>query len=103
MIEEKHRGHEAMHAEMILILFVAALVAQVVLVLWKLQHKKSYHVSAVYSSHCVYNPLIFLDSYLIWYVGDSPIYFSEGGVLEDDMCVDCVFCYHFVCHIQGNS
>ena len=45
MIEEKHRGHEAMHAEMILILFAAALIAQVVLVMWKLQHKKSYHVS----------------------------------------------------------
>jgi len=45
MIEEKHRGHETMHAEMILILFVAALLAQVVLVMWKLRHKKSYHVS----------------------------------------------------------
>lgn len=48
MIEEKHRGHEAMHAEMILILFAAALIAQVVLVMWKLQHKKSYHVITLF-------------------------------------------------------
>jgi len=47
MIEEKHRGHEQMHAEMILILFGAMLLAQVILVLWKLRHKRSYHVSFV--------------------------------------------------------
>ena len=57
MIEEKHRGHEAMHAEMILILFVAALVAQVILVIWKLRHKKSYHVIHHSVDH-VYSPLI---------------------------------------------
>ena len=47
MIEEKHRGHEQMHAEMILILFGAMLLAQVILVLWKVRHKRSYHVSFV--------------------------------------------------------
>ena len=48
MIEEKHRGHEQMHAEMILILFGAMLLAQIVLVVWKVRHKKSYHVSPIY-------------------------------------------------------
>ena len=47
MIEEKHRGHEQMHAEMILILFGAMLLAQIVLVVWKVRHKKSYHVSPI--------------------------------------------------------
>ena len=52
MIEEKHRGHEAMHAEMILILFVAAILAQVILVVWRLRHKKSYHVSVSFYLSC---------------------------------------------------
>ena len=35
MIEEKHRGHDLMHAEMILILFSSIAVAQVLLFVWK--------------------------------------------------------------------
>ena len=38
----KHRGHEAMHAEMVLI--PTLLVAQVVLVQWKQRHTRSYNV-----------------------------------------------------------
>lgn len=44
MIEEKHRGHDLMHAEMILILFAAITVAQVLLFVWKVRHKRSYMV-----------------------------------------------------------
>lgn len=44
MIEEKHRGHDLMHAEMILILFVAIMAAQVLLFLWRQKHRKSYTV-----------------------------------------------------------
>ena len=40
----KHRGHEAMHAEMVLILIATLLVAQVVLVQWKQRHTRSYNV-----------------------------------------------------------
>lgn len=98
MIEEKHRGHEAMHAEMVLILFVATLLAQVVLVMWRLRHKKSYHVSiTLYVT--VYKFVIFIDNNFIWYVGDPPIYFSEGRILEDGQCVDVVLYCHIVCHI----
>uniref|UniRef100_A0A1X7UG74 Uncharacterized protein n=1 Tax=Amphimedon queenslandica TaxID=400682 RepID=A0A1X7UG74_AMPQE len=42
MIEEKHRGHDLMHAEMILILFASIGVAQVLLFLWRIKHRKSY-------------------------------------------------------------
>lgn len=40
----KHKGHEAMHAEMVLILIVTLVVAQLVLVQWKQRHSKSYNV-----------------------------------------------------------
>lgn len=44
-MHEEHKGHEAMHAEMILIFFVTLLVAQFVLIEWKRRHYKSYSVS----------------------------------------------------------
>ena len=43
-LHEKHRGHEAMHAEMVLILIVTLIVAQIVLVQWKQRHFRSYQV-----------------------------------------------------------
>lgn len=43
-MHEKHKGHEAMHAEMIIILFVTLIVAQVALVEWKKRHYRSYSV-----------------------------------------------------------
>lgn len=43
----KHRGHEAMHAEMVLILIATLVVAQIVLVQWKQRHCRSYNVSVM--------------------------------------------------------
>uniref|UniRef100_A0A8C6SK74 Ring finger protein 175 n=1 Tax=Neogobius melanostomus TaxID=47308 RepID=A0A8C6SK74_9GOBI len=40
----KHRGHEAMHAEMVLILVATLAVAQIVLVQWKQRHHRSYNL-----------------------------------------------------------
>ncbi|KAG2465461.1 RING finger protein 175 [Erpetoichthys calabaricus] len=40
----KHRGHEAMHAEMVLILIAALVIAQIVLVQWKQRHCRSYNL-----------------------------------------------------------
>ena len=45
MVEEKHRGHDLMHAEMILILFGSIAIAQIVLFVWRQKHRKSYQVS----------------------------------------------------------
>lgn len=44
-LHEKHKGHEEMHAEMVLILFTVTLFAQIGLVAWKKHHYKSYQVS----------------------------------------------------------
>ncbi|GLH08847.1 RING finger protein 121 [Gryllus bimaculatus] len=41
-LHEQHRGHDTMHAEMVLILLVTLVVAQIVLVEWKKRHFKSY-------------------------------------------------------------
>lgn len=48
MIEEKHRGHDAMHAEMILILFGSIAIAQIVLFLWRQKHRKSYQAVTLF-------------------------------------------------------
>ncbi|GJQ83082.1 hypothetical protein Trydic_g20094 [Trypoxylus dichotomus] len=41
-LHEQHKGHEAMHAEMVLILIVTLVIAQFVLIEWKRRHYKSY-------------------------------------------------------------
>lgn len=43
-MHEKHKGHDAMHAEMIIILLLTLIVAQVALVEWKKRHYRSYSV-----------------------------------------------------------
>lgn len=48
-LHEQHKGHEKMHAEMVLILILTLVVAQVVLIEWKKRHSRSYLVqSATY-------------------------------------------------------
>lgn len=44
-LHEKHKGHDAMHAEMVIILLLTLVVAQIALVEWKKRHYKSYSVS----------------------------------------------------------
>ena len=43
-LHAKHKGHEAMHMEMVLILFSTLIVAQVLLVKWKKHYYKSFQV-----------------------------------------------------------
>jgi len=43
-MHEKHKGHDAMHAEMVLVLFVTLIVSQIVLVYWRTKHIKSFQV-----------------------------------------------------------
>ncbi|KAK6626375.1 hypothetical protein RUM43_006686 [Polyplax serrata] len=43
-IHEQHKGHESMHAEMVIVLLVTGAVAQVVLVQWKQRHFQSYQL-----------------------------------------------------------
>lgn len=44
LMHEKHKGHESMHSEMVLILLITLIVAQIGLVEWKKRHYKSYSV-----------------------------------------------------------
>ncbi|KAM4045560.1 LOW QUALITY PROTEIN: E3 ubiquitin ligase Rnf121-like [Anomaloglossus baeobatrachus] len=44
----KHRGHEAMHAEMVLILIATLVVAQLLLVQWKQRHPRSYNMVTLF-------------------------------------------------------
>ena len=44
-LHEKHRGHESMHAEMVLILFATLVLSQVALLKWRQTYPRSYHVS----------------------------------------------------------
>ncbi|XP_078741927.1 E3 ubiquitin ligase Rnf121-like, partial [Lampetra fluviatilis] len=53
----KHRGHEAMHAEMVLILLATLAVAQVLLVQWKQRHTRSYNAMTLFQMWVV--PLYF--------------------------------------------
>lgn len=46
-LHEKHRGHEAMHAEMVLILIGTLIVAQILLVQWKQRHFRSYQIATL--------------------------------------------------------
>ena len=43
-VHKAHKGHESMHAQMLLILMITVLVAQVVLVEWRKRHFRSYQV-----------------------------------------------------------
>ncbi|XP_063725864.1 E3 ubiquitin ligase Rnf121-like [Symsagittifera roscoffensis] len=41
-LHEKHKGHEAMHGEMVLILFISLVIGQCVLFHWRARYNKSY-------------------------------------------------------------
>lgn len=45
-MHEKHKGHESMHAEMVLILFATLIVSQFLLVFWRTKHFKSFQVNS---------------------------------------------------------
>lgn len=45
-MHEQHKGHDAMHAEMIIILLVTLILAQIALVEWKKRHYRSFSVSS---------------------------------------------------------
>jgi len=70
-MHEKHKGHEAMHAEMMMILMVSLVVAQALLLLWRTKHARSYQVRMCWNSlvtceyPCRHQQLLSRD-YFIW-------------------------------------
>lgn len=63
----KHKGHEAMHAEMVLILIVTLVIAQLVLVQWKQRHPKSYNVRRKAKRTCTDTVLSFTSLHFLWF------------------------------------
>jgi len=46
-MHEKHKGHEAMHAEMMIILMITVILAQVALYQWRKRHYRSYSLATL--------------------------------------------------------
>ncbi|KAK2154480.1 hypothetical protein LSH36_268g03044 [Paralvinella palmiformis] len=63
-MHERHRGHEAMHAEMVLILIVTLVVAQIVLVQWKQRHFRSYQIATLFGMWLI--PVLFCAKFGWW-------------------------------------
>uniref|UniRef100_A0A8B9L6S3 RING-type domain-containing protein n=1 Tax=Astyanax mexicanus TaxID=7994 RepID=A0A8B9L6S3_ASTMX len=92
----KHKGHEAMHAEMVLILIVTLVIAQLVLVQWKQRHPKSYNyysASGMPTKHL---------SDSICAVCGQPILVDvdEEGIMENTYRLSCNHVFHEFC-IRG--
>ena len=64
MIEEKHQGHDLMHAEMILILFGSIMVAQVLLYVWRQRHPRSYTTITLLGLWAI--PIVFSVRLFFW-------------------------------------
>jgi len=43
-MHEKHKGHESMHMEMVLVLLLSLIICQFVLLFWRNFHLRSYQV-----------------------------------------------------------
>lgn len=58
-MHEKHKGHDTMHLEMILILLVTLIIAQILLVQWKQRSYRTYSVSLTYLNEIISNQRLF--------------------------------------------
>ena len=82
-MHEKHKGHESMHAEMVLILFGTLIVSQFFLVFWRTRHFKSFQVKYQKKSFKINQLLIiyFIHLFLVLHdagnVDHSILYFLE--------------------------
>lgn len=63
-MHEKHKGHEAMHMEMMVIFMISVIVGQIFLVTWKRKHFKSYQVFNFINFKHLFNIQTFTDVYI---------------------------------------
>ena len=86
---EKHKGHEEMHAEMTIIFFMIMIIVQIVLVLWKNKHPKSYHASLTINLGADKKLINYLlECNVSWIVAHSIYFCRQFGVVENDERVD---------------
>lgn len=99
LMHEKHKGHEAMHSEMVLILFITLIVAQVILVEWKKRHYKSYsvfYIFAIYLSIHMKNIRHFI-------IGHYTACHVDYTVSDIDLLQFHTICYHLDIVFTVNS
>lgn len=70
-LHEQHKGHDKMHAEMVLILIMTLVVAQFVLLEWKRRHYRSYFVSYQFILAVLTDRIKILVGHSNWNVGVS--------------------------------
>ena len=108
MLEEKHRGHEMMHLEMILIFFGSIFLAQFLLVFWKIKHKKSYQVGKIdhlssgqnYPSCGILSLCLFAVNYFIWLVDNASYHLYKCILCAHVVCVECVLSSDWILCLQ---
>lgn len=103
-MHEKHKGHDAMHMEMVLILVFTLLIAQIALFEWKKRHYKSYAVRMTIGES------LFFDFYLLFLlsdgyaagavVGSSDILFEES-VVAFYYLLGNIFLYYWNCYEES--
>lgn len=96
-MHEKHRGHDAMHAEMMLILIVTLFVAQIILVQWRQRHFRSYQVTILCLSVSSVSLSRQYFSSGLYYFG-----FTNSRLLIKYYLLRCVGC-HAARHVDHSS
>lgn len=126
MIEEKHRGHDLMHAEMLLILFGSIMVAQILLFVWRQKRPRYAHSVSrlVHTSipslcalllllplllslllpllHCFHMQVI-SECDFARLVGDPSGDQRALDVLEDGCGMDLLLSRNIICHVQSHK
>lgn len=99
LMHEKHKGHEAMHSEMVLILFITLIIAQVTLVEWKKRHYKSYSVFYIF----VIRIGIHMKNIRNFIIGHHIACDVDYTTSDIDLLQFHTICYHLDIVFDGNS
>lgn len=104
-MHEKHKGHDAMHAEMVLVLLVTLIVSQILLVLWRTKHLKSFQVSCIPRVIAAYdfNFNFILVCYHVRYVDNTIWHFSSFWPLSIHSNMDNIHSSYWICFSTLNS
>lgn len=101
-----HIGHESMHAEMLLILMVTMIVAQIVLIEWKRRHFKSFQVNIIsilkiFLVFCfcasIYLLCVHIDCFINSLMGNTVNNVHPHVILEVYCILGIIFCDHCTC------
>lgn len=98
-MHEKHKGHEAMHAEMMIILLLTVVVAQVALYQWRKRHYRSYSVRTPLKFMNFYQDLVrFLVDNITWTMANPDCDMYKKSVVALHFFLDTFFMYNWTSH-----